>query len=92
MKMIIVILKDHLRDALTRALTEGQYRVTGIASTGGFMRSGVVTSSSGAEGSRASRRARKSPEPGRDFALARAVADQSEKSLSRRPRSIRPSS
>ncbi len=43
MKMIIVILKDHLRDALTRALTEGQYRVTGIASTGGFMRSGVAT-------------------------------------------------
>ncbi len=43
MKMIIVILKDHLRDALTRSLTEGQYRVTGIASTGGFMRSGVAT-------------------------------------------------
>ena len=43
MKMIIVILKDHLRDAVTRALTEGQYRVTGIASTGGFMRSGVAT-------------------------------------------------
>jgi uncharacterized protein YaaQ len=38
-----VILKDHLRDPLTRALTEGQYRVTGIASTGGFMRSGVAT-------------------------------------------------
>ncbi len=43
MKMIIVIIKDHLRDALTGALTEGQYRVTGIASTGGFMRSGVAT-------------------------------------------------
>ena len=43
MKMIIVIIKDHLRDALTAALTEGQYRVTGIASTGGFMRSGVAT-------------------------------------------------
>lgn len=43
MKMIIVIIKDHLRDAVTRALTEGQYRVTGIASTGGFMRSGVAT-------------------------------------------------
>jgi uncharacterized protein YaaQ len=43
MKMIIVIVKDHLHDALTRALTEGQYRVTGIASTGGFMRSGVAT-------------------------------------------------
>lgn len=43
MKMVIVIIKDHLRDALTRALTDGQYRVTGIASTGGFMRSGVAT-------------------------------------------------
>ncbi len=43
MKMIIVIAKDHLTDALTRALTSGQYRVTGIASTGGFMRSGVAT-------------------------------------------------
>jgi uncharacterized protein YaaQ len=43
MKMIIVIVKDHLTDALTRALTGGQYRVTGIASTGGFMRSGVAT-------------------------------------------------
>ena len=43
MKMIIVIIKDHVRDALTRALTEGQYRVTGIASTGGFMRSGIAT-------------------------------------------------
>ncbi|MGE5072607.1 MAG: cyclic-di-AMP receptor [Anaerolineae bacterium] len=43
MKMIIVILKDHMRESLTRALTEGQYRVTGIASTGGFMRSGVAT-------------------------------------------------
>ncbi len=43
MKMIIVIIKDHFREALTRALTEGQYRVTGIASTGGFMRSGVAT-------------------------------------------------
>jgi uncharacterized protein YaaQ len=43
MKMIIVIAKDHLTDALTRALTAGQYRVTGIASTGGFMRSGVAT-------------------------------------------------
>ncbi len=43
MKMVIVIIKDQLRDALTRALTDGQYRVTGIASTGGFMRSGVAT-------------------------------------------------
>ncbi|HTP01841.1 MAG TPA: cyclic-di-AMP receptor [Anaerolineales bacterium] len=43
MKMIIVIIKDNLREPLTRALTDGQYRVTGIASTGGFMRHGVTT-------------------------------------------------
>jgi uncharacterized protein YaaQ len=43
MKMIIVIIKDHVREALTRELTEAQHRVTGIASTGGFMRSGVAT-------------------------------------------------
>ena len=52
MKMIIVILRDHLRDALTRALTEGQYRVTGIASTGGFLRSGVATLLIGVEEAR----------------------------------------
>lgn len=43
MKLIIVIIKDHDADALTQALTEGDYRVTRIASTGGFLRSGVVT-------------------------------------------------
>ena len=43
MKMIIVILKDHLTDALTEALTGAQYRVTRIASTGGFLRSGTTT-------------------------------------------------
>ena len=43
MKMIIVIVKDHHSEALTQALTDAEYRVTGIASTGGFMRSGVAT-------------------------------------------------
>ena len=43
MKMIIVIVKDHHSEALTQALTDAEYRVTGIASTGGFMRSGVTT-------------------------------------------------
>lgn len=43
MKLIILIVKDHLIDALTRALTDAQYRVTGIASTGGFLHSGVTT-------------------------------------------------
>ena len=43
MKMIILILKDSDSDAVTQALTSAQYRVTRIASTGGFLRSGVVT-------------------------------------------------
>lgn len=43
MKMIIVIIKDSEADALTKAMTSAEYRVTRIASTGGFLRSGVVT-------------------------------------------------
>ncbi len=43
MKMIIVIVKDNEADALIRALTSAEYRVTRIASTGGFLRSGVAT-------------------------------------------------
>jgi uncharacterized protein YaaQ len=43
MKMIIIILKDSDSDAVTQALTSAQYRVTRVASTGGFLRSGVVT-------------------------------------------------
>ncbi|MCC6260753.1 MAG: cyclic-di-AMP receptor [Anaerolineales bacterium] len=43
MKMIIVIVKDHDADTLTQALTAGNFRVTRVASTGGFLRSGVVT-------------------------------------------------
>lgn len=43
MKMIIVIVKDSDADALTQKLTGGEYRVTRVASTGGFLRSGVVT-------------------------------------------------
>lgn len=43
MKMIILILKDSDSDTITQALTSAQYRVTRIASTGGFLRSGVVT-------------------------------------------------
>ena len=43
MKMIIVIVQDHDADTLTRVFTAGNFRVTRIASTGGFMRSGVVT-------------------------------------------------
>jgi uncharacterized protein YaaQ len=43
MKMIILILKDSDSEPVTQALTSAQYRVTRIASTGGFLRSGVVT-------------------------------------------------
>lgn len=43
MKMIILILKDSDSDMVTQALTSAQYRVTRVASTGGFLRSGVVT-------------------------------------------------
>jgi len=43
MKMIILIVKDHDSDAVTQSLTSAEYRVTRVASTGGFLRSGVVT-------------------------------------------------
>lgn len=43
MKMIILILKDSDSDTVTQALTASDYRVTRVASTGGFLRSGVVT-------------------------------------------------
>ena len=43
MKMIIVIVKDTDADSVTQALTTNDFRVTRIASTGGFLRSGVVT-------------------------------------------------
>lgn len=43
MKMIILIVKDHDSDSITQELTSAEYRVTRVASTGGFLRSGVVT-------------------------------------------------
>lgn len=43
MKMIIVIVKDADAERITQALTGNDFRVTQIASTGGFLRSGVVT-------------------------------------------------
>ncbi|MEW6083430.1 MAG: cyclic-di-AMP receptor [Chloroflexota bacterium] len=43
MKMIILILKDSDSDAVTQALTSADYRVTRVASTGGFLRSGIAT-------------------------------------------------
>jgi len=41
--MIILILKDSDSDVITQSLTATDYRVTRVASTGGFLRSGVVT-------------------------------------------------
>ena len=43
MKLIVVIVKDSDAEHVTQALTASEFRVTRIASTGGFLRSGVVT-------------------------------------------------
>ena len=52
MKMVILIVKDHDADEITQALTSEKYRVTRVASTGGFLRSGVVTFFMGRRGDR----------------------------------------
>ena len=52
MKMIILIVRDHDADNLTQALISAEYRVTRVASTGGFLRSGVVTLLIGVEDER----------------------------------------
>lgn len=49
MKMIIIITQDSDADALTQAFTVGNYRVTRVASTGGFLKSGVATMLLGVE-------------------------------------------
>jgi uncharacterized protein YaaQ len=49
MKMIILMVDDHLTETLTTALTGAQHRVTRIASTGGFLRSGTTTMLMGIE-------------------------------------------
>jgi len=43
MKLIIAIIKDEDNDKVSRALTKNDFRVTFIASTGGFLRSGRST-------------------------------------------------
>ena len=43
MKMVILIVKNQDADGITQALTSEKYRITRVASTGGFLRSGVVT-------------------------------------------------
>ncbi len=52
MKMIIVIVKDADAEHVTQALTVSDFRVTRIASTSGFLRSGVVTLLIGADDDR----------------------------------------
>ena len=49
MKMIITIIKDNDTDDVIKALTSENFRVTTIASTGGFLRSGVSTLLCGVE-------------------------------------------
>lgn len=49
MKMIIIIIKDNDADTLTQSFTAKDFRVTRVASTGGFMRSGNVTMLLGVE-------------------------------------------
>jgi uncharacterized protein YaaQ len=43
MKLIIAIIQDHDTDPVSRALTSLNFRVTLIASTGGFLRRGSST-------------------------------------------------
>jgi uncharacterized protein YaaQ len=43
MKLIIAIARDEDSDAIISALIEREYRVTRIASTGGFLRRGMTT-------------------------------------------------
>ncbi len=51
MKMILAIMDASQVDPVSRALTEKGFRVTRIASTGGFMRRRVVTLFTGVEDS-----------------------------------------
>jgi uncharacterized protein YaaQ len=52
MKLIIAIIQDTDADNITQALTIENFRVTRIASTGGWLRHGVVTLLVGVEDER----------------------------------------
>ena len=43
MKMIMAIVDDHYRDSTSSALIKANFRVTRLASTGGFLREGATT-------------------------------------------------
>ena len=49
MKLIIAIIKDVDTEAVSTALTSAQFRVTTVASTGGFLRRGLNTLLCGVE-------------------------------------------
>jgi len=55
MKMIISIIHDEDNDRVSRSLTSENFRVTMIASTGGFLRSGRSTLLIGVEDERLER-------------------------------------
>jgi uncharacterized protein YaaQ len=55
MKLIIAIIKDEDNDNVSKALTKEDFRVTFIASTGGFLRSGRSTLLIGVEDEQVSR-------------------------------------
>jgi uncharacterized protein YaaQ len=49
MKLIIAIIRDELCDQVSQSLIEGEFRITRIASTGGFLRRGMTTLMIGVE-------------------------------------------
>lgn len=49
MKLLFMIVRDVDADNVLQGLVENQYRVTQVASTGGFLRHGNVTMMSGVE-------------------------------------------
>jgi uncharacterized protein YaaQ len=55
MKLIIAIIRDSDNEAVSRALTSADYRVTCVASTGGFLRRGSSTLLIGVEDDRVQR-------------------------------------
>ena len=49
MKLIIAIIRDEESDEVLQSLIQGEFRVTRIASTGGFLRRGMTTLMIGVE-------------------------------------------
>lgn len=49
MKMIIAIIENHYSDAISGALLSQDFRITRLASTGGFLREGATTLMVGVE-------------------------------------------